>query len=455
MLKSRLPLALILLSAAVASYGQNSAAQNRRKAADRSPRSYLAALKPPLREKAQALLDQKDDSARARLAAEIAFTDPAAAMDFLLAVLSGEQSATVRRAIIGSLGYHIHPKVQQELERFAATDADINIALLALERLRRQRMLQTRGALERRIEMARASGDQASLAKLAQEHERWVSLVRGVMLPAFLRVTPATFSLKPADQSIRVLAFGDYGVGSSIQKQVAAAMLEQHRKTPFDFGITLGDNFYNEGMESPTTPRWKRLWDEHYDPLGIKFYATLGNHDWAAPDSPAAEILYSDRSPTWRMPAPYYTFTAGPAQFFALDTNEMSEAQLLWLDEELKKSTARWKLVYGHHPIYSDGDHGDNTKLIEKLLPILKGKADAYFAGHDHTLEQIKPEGGLHFFVSGGGGARLYRVKQAPRAVFVQALHGFCVIEADQAELRVRFIGADSNQLHENTIRKP
>ncbi len=455
MLKSRLALALIVLSFAVVSYGQNSAAQKRGRAVDRSPRSYLSALKPPLREKAQAMLDQKDDNARARLASEIAFADPAAALDFLLAVLSAEQSATVRRAIIGSLGYHIHPKVQQELERFAATDTDVGIALLALERLRRQRMHQTRGALERRIEMARASADQEALARLAQEHERWISLVRGVMLPSFLRAIPATFSLKPADQPIRVLAFGDFGVGSSLQKQAAAAMLEYHRKSPFDFGITLGDNFYNEGMESPTTTRWKRLWDEHYDPLAIKFYATLGNHDWLGPDSPAAEILYSDRSPTWRMPAPYYTFTAGPVQFFAIDTNEMSVAQLMWLDDELKKSTARWKLVYGHHPIYSDGDHGDNARLIEKLLPILKGKADAYFAGHDHTLEQIKPEGGLHFFISGGGGARLYKVKQAPRAVYVQAIHGFCVIEADQTELRVRFIGTDVNQLHENTIKKP
>ena len=454
MLKSRLALALIVLSTALASYGQNSTAQNRRKAPDRSPRSYLSALKPPLREKAQAMLDQKDDSARARLASEIAFADPGAAMDFLLSVLSGEQSAVVRRAIISSLGQHIDPKVQQELERFAATDTDLNVALLALERLRRQRMHQTRGALERRIEMARASNDQEALARLAREHERWVSLVRGVMLPAFLRVTPATFSLKPAEQPIRVLAFGDFGVGSSVQKQLASAMLEYHRKSPFDFGITLGDNFYNEGMESPTTDRWKRLWDEHYDPLGIKIYATLGNHDWLGLDSPAAEILYSDRSPTWRLPAPYYTYTAGPVQFFAIDTNEMSVAQFMWLDEELKKSTARWKLVYGHHPIYSDGDHGDNARLIEKLLPILKGRADAYIAGHDHTLEQIKPEGGLHFFVSGGGGARLYKVKQAPRAVYVQAIHGFCVIEADQAELRVRFIGADLNQLHENTIRK-
>src|SRR6266705_140231 len=75
-------------------------------------------------------------------------------------------------------------------------------------------------------------------------------------------------------------------------------------------------------------------------------------------------------SPFVFSPSPYYTFSAGPAQFFALDTNEVSEAQLLWLDAELKKSSAKWKLVYGHHPIYSDGRHGDSQVLIEKLLPL-------------------------------------------------------------------------------------
>jgi hypothetical protein len=62
-------------------------------------------------------------------------------------------------------------------------------------------------------------------------------------------------------------------------------------------------------------------WSDLYDPLRIPFYATLGNHDWGQPNSPAAEIVFSQRSPSWRMPAAYYTFTAGDAHFFALDTD--------------------------------------------------------------------------------------------------------------------------------------
>src|SRR5262249_25523576 len=159
-------------------------------------------------------------------------------------------------------------------------------------------------------------------------------------------------------------------------KQVAAAMLAFHRQTAADFALTLGDNFYSHGMESLEDPRWKTWWNELYDPLGIRVYAVLGNHDWELADSPAAEILYSKQSPSWRMPAPYYTFTAGPVQFFALDTTAVSEAQLLWLKDQLAQSRARFKLVYGHHPIYSVGGHQDNGDLIRRLFPVLRGKAD-------------------------------------------------------------------------------
>src|SRR5258705_432313 len=95
-----------------------------------------------------------------------------------------------------------------------------------------------------------------------------------------LQVASGSFSLKASGQPIRVLAFGDFGDGSSGQREVAAATLQYHRQRPFDFAITLGDNFYDKGMKSVDDPRWKTWWDQLYDPLGIQFYATLGNHDY-------------------------------------------------------------------------------------------------------------------------------------------------------------------------------
>ncbi|MPZ21478.1 MAG: hypothetical protein GEV06_26850 [Luteitalea sp.] len=75
--------------------------------------------------------------------------------------------------------------------------------------------------------------------------------------------------------------------------------------------------------------------------------------------SPLSEILYSEKSESWHFPARYYSFTAGAAQFFQLDTVDLSERELRWLDEELAKSTAPWKVVYGHYQIYS-ATRGDN-----------------------------------------------------------------------------------------------
>lgn len=379
--------------------------------------------------------------------------------EFLLAELEKESSPTLRLQIIEStLTYWTaHPDAQGLVEQHAAADPDADVALRTLELLRSTRMDELGKLLEARLAAARKSDDESGLAKLASEDEHWFSLEQEAMLPEFLRKPPPVFSVVPSDKSIRVLAFGDFGTGSIAQQQTAAAMREYHKRRPFDLGITLGDNFYPYGMLSPSDPRWKTQWEGLYGSLGIKFYATLGNHDWFGyKDSPAAEILYSDKSPDWRMPSPYYSFTAGPVQFFAFDTVEDSEAELEWLDRELAKSTARWKVVYGHFPIYSAGAYypGD-AELVEKLLPILeKSHADIYLNGHDHNLQELKPEGGVHFFVSGGGGAGLYSVNPYDRSVYKQMVNGFTVLEADEKQFKVSFIGADGKVLHETTLAK-
>lgn len=444
-------LALMVLSLSFNGYGQTTQPTQQPPVASDA---RLSKLPPALRARGQALLNETSEVARARLAGELARSNGVEAMDFLLDVLSSDSSAHVRRMLIEILSRMSDPKIRPALERHAASDPDAGVAILALERLRVQANNDLRRLLAKRLDAARTSGDEDALRLLAREHERWISLARGAMLPSFLRVVPPTFSLKPVDQPVRALAFGDFGTGSNEQKLVAAAMLEYHRKKPFDFGMTLGDNFYSVGMASPTDQRWKTWWNDLYDPLGIKLYATLGNHDWGSADSPAAEILYSNQSISWRMPAPYYTYTAGPVQFFALDTNEMSEAQFLWLKDELGKSKAQWKVVYGHHPIFSAGEHSNNAVLIAKLLPILKDRVDVYLAGHDHDLQHLKPEGGLHFFISGGGGVRLRPITPGPRSLFAKSAHGFSVIEADSKELKMTFIGMDSTTLYEYTIRK-
>ena len=243
----------------------------------------------------------------------------------------------------------------------------------------------------------------------------------------------------------------------SARNRVAAAMLAEHRARPFDFGLTTGDNFYPRGMESPADPRWKIWWEELYAPLGIRFYATLGNHDWVNFDSPAAEIVYTGRSESWRLPAPYYTYTAGSVQFFAVDTDEISQAQALWLRDELERSRAPWKVVYGHHPVFvSSLNRASYTAEMQKhLWPLIRGRADLYLSGHHHSLQHLRPQEGVHFVTSGGGGAGVYPVnEQDALALFARPANGFTTIEADERELTFKHFGDDGAELYSYTLRK-
>ncbi len=364
---------------------------------------------------------------------------------------------TIVQAIAADARWIALPDTAALIERVVSSDADPVVSLAALETLRRVRMRALNALLNERITAAKTAADAETLERLAREQERWLNLERGTMLPAFLTAPPPVFRVKAEDIPVRVLAFGDFGNGSAAQKGTAETIAGYHRDRRFDLAITLGDNFYDRGMESPADPRWETWFEQLYGRLGVTFYAALGNHDWGHPDSPAAEILYSATSQTWRMPASYYTFTAGAVQFFAIDTQSvaLSDKQLQWLDRAIASSQARWKIVYGHHPIYSGGAYEDRPDLITRLLPLLRNRVDAIFAGHDHNLQVIKPEAGVHFFIAGGGGAGLYELRPYERSVFASRSNGFAVIEADRDRLVVSLVDASGKPVYEETIRKP
>jgi predicted DNA-binding protein len=359
----------------------------------------------------------------------------------------------VRRLILDRLGRTSHPGVREALERHAATDPDASVAMAALDRLRRQQAQDLQELFEKRLEQARAQKDQKSLDALAAAHQRWVTLGKGAVVPEFLQQAPPVFAAAPAKPSVRVFAFGDFGVDGPDQRAVAAAVAAFHRKSPFDFGLTLGDNFAPDGVLDLADPRWKSGWEQIYSPAGVPVYAVTGNHDWGFADSPAAEILYSAHSPTWRMPALYYTFTAGPAQFFALATQAMSETQLQWLDRELTRSTARWKIVYAHHPIYSYGPHGPQPGLQERLLPILRNRVNLYLVGHEHILQDLKPEAGVHFLVNVASGQKSRESKSGAATLHADSFYGFCVFDIDQQRIHVRSVDVDGKTRYETDYR--
>ena len=196
--------------------------------------------------------------------------------------------------------------------------------------------------------------------------------------------------------SVRFAAIGDMGTGRAPQYEVARRMEQFHTKFPFDFVIMLGDNIY--GSKRPKD--FDRKFAIPYKPLldsGVKFYASLGNHDVPA------ELYYKPFNMNGHR---YYAFNQGNVRFFALDSDYMDPAQVEWLENELRTSTATWKIPFFHHPLYSSGgEHGSSLELRRLLEPIFVANGvRVVFSGHDHIYERTKPQQGIYYFVEGSAG---------------------------------------------------
>jgi len=220
---------------------------------------------------------------------------------------------------------------------------------------------------------------------------------------AVITAAAQELTLPNAKDSLKIAVIGDSGTGSSAQFQVAEKLIAVRNKFPYELVLMMGDNLY-----SGSAPKdFKKKFETPYKPLldsGMKFYATLGNHD--NPNERYYEMfnMKGER---------FYTFKPkGNARFFALDSNYIDKPQLEWLEKQLAASGSDWKVCFFHHPLYSSGGtHGSDQELREQLEPLfLKYGVDAVFAGHEHFYERIKPQKGIYYFISGGAG----KVRKVP-----------------------------------------
>lgn len=203
-----------------------------------------------------------------------------------------------------------------------------------------------------------------------------------------------------------------------------------------DFGIMVGDNIYPAGAAlgrdgRPDAERFDDLLHKPYAPLKEQdpefvIHPVLGNHDWdTSRESAMAQVAYLEQSPLYALDGIYYRARPAPGvELFAIDTTVLlagetvfddalapdgtpidtgvedreepwaepvgDEKRMLdWLAQALADSDARWKIVVGHHPLWSSsGSKHEEAKVLRRLLlPSLCRYADAYVSGHDHTLE--------------------------------------------------------------------
>lgn len=254
-----------------------------------------------------------------------------------------------------------------------------------------------------------------------------------------------------AQSSHRFVALGDWGAGTSFQKSIAGQLCAEYEKAPYDTVLMLGDNIYEVG---DVNKLGKAYFTDMYAPLisqNVRFIVALGNHDIVAG-------FQDDQVRFFKMPGYYYNNTRGPFEFFVINTNAFAkdEVQQQWLERALKNSTAEWKIVMGHHPIYSSGEHGINRGLQDTLEPLLvKFRVPLYLAGHDHDYERFTPIKGVQHIVSGGGGAYLRGFpKVAPHSVVRLKTHHFLSFTADGVTLKMQVIDKTGQMIDAAQWRK-
>ena len=266
---------------------------------------------------------------------------------------------------------------------------------------------------------------------------------------------------------LHFIVVGDWGQGGTQeQRSVARTMQRSASLTPARFVISVGDNFYPQGVSATSDRLWIESFETVYDApeLECPWYAILGNHDYKG--STQAQIDYSQKSRRWKMPSPYYRLTEKitpntSVDFFFIDTtplvshqpsfwsswitgSEMKQ-QLTWLEKSLRDSSARWKIVVGHHPIVSSGPHGPELALVQEVMPLLERySVHAYFNGHEHNLQHAVANG-VHYLTSGAG-AEIRSPTTSCAACFAEL--GFMDVTISTTAFVVRLISAQGRVLH-------
>jgi tartrate-resistant acid phosphatase type 5 len=274
------------------------------------------------------------------------------------------------------------------------------------------------------------------------------------------------------------LVVGDWGRdGNAHQSEVAVQMGRAAQSLASQCVFSVGDNFYEDGVQTTSDPLWRSSFEAIYSApsLQVPWYVALGNHDYRG--SPQAQIDYATISQRWRMPSRYYKVSgsqigAPHLDVFVIDTSPLVHkyrkdvhsaiaanvvtqdvpTQLRWLDEQLSRSTASWRLVLGHHTIYSGGSgHGDTPETTELIEPLLrKHGVQAYINGHDHDLQHIR-RGGVDYLCCGAG-SEVRPVQSVEGTLYCAARSGFAVVRSSLDSLSVEFRDFSGETLYRGEI---
>ncbi len=271
----------------------------------------------------------------------------------------------------------------------------------------------------------------------------------------------------------RFAVIGDFGANTSAERDVAGLVKGWNPQ----FVVTTGDNSYPDAstLALLDTNVGKYYWEYIYPYTGTytvsigapatpiapasfnRFWPVAGNHDWNNSNGLSAYRDFFNLPGNER----YYSVTVGSVGLFMIgsDPNEpdgidSQSIQAQWLQSTLATSSAPWKIVVFHHPVFTSGIlHPSNPILA---WPFKAWGADIVLNGHVHNYERFEVDG-FPYIVNGLGGNLIYLsgLPIAGSLIQYDDFHGAQLVDANQHGITFSFYNLAKEKIDQLTLGCP
>jgi hypothetical protein len=220
-----------------------------------------------------------------------------------------------------------------------------------------------------------------------------------------------------------------------------------------EFVINTGDIVYSGGLED----EWYLFFNDGAHLFkNAAIFVSIGNHEQGGEDIWKRQFSFPNGENL------YYSFDWGKSHFIVLCGHcgiSTDTEQYKWFKHDIETADSNNEIkhifVVFHQPPYTFSSHAPNADARNFIVPLLKTtRTKMVFNGHNHLYEHIYKDG-IHYLVSGGGGAPLYpegEIKyeegEEPYMVKYQMVYNFSIVYVNDSTINVKTFD-NNNQLIE------
>ncbi|MFA5157625.1 MAG: metallophosphoesterase [Patescibacteria group bacterium] len=243
----------------------------------------------------------------------------------------------------------------------------------------------------------------------------------------------------------RIAVYGDSRDGHDIHRKIVAEIVQYSPKYVFHTGDLVDDGSIKEQWDT---------FNSITEQISSTIFPVLGNHEKNDPNYYNNFVLPGNEE--W-----YYMDTEF-VYFICIDSNKILEAdpgQLNWFKEQLAiaNNNNKFVAIVMHHPLFSSAKHATDDisiKLKETLVPLIEGKANVVFAGHDHVYERLEKDG-VSYLTIGSAGAPLYQLaNKSPHSILFESKYSYAQIQSTKEKMSLKIIDENGEEFDSLEIKK-